>query len=97
LAFVSAKGEAAQVHFDLLDHDGERLGDPLVAQSRAASCAIRRSRDRNALVRLGITPGERFARMIETLFGLARRGHTNTKGMPNQPIGRLGHADEIAG
>jgi hypothetical protein len=35
--------------------------------------------------------------MIETLFGLARRGHTNTKGMPNQPIGRLGHADEIAG
>ena len=39
--------------------------------------------DRNARVRVEITPGERFAHMIETLFGLARLGHTNAKGMPN--------------
>jgi hypothetical protein len=30
-----------------------------------------------------VTPGERFAHMIETLFGLAREGHVNAKGMPN--------------
>ena len=30
-----------------------------------------------------ITPGERFAHMIETLFGLARLGHTNAKGLPD--------------
>jgi hypothetical protein len=30
-----------------------------------------------------ITPGERFAHMIETLYGLARLGHTNAKGMPS--------------
>jgi hypothetical protein len=34
-------------------------------------------------VRVEITPGERFAHMIETLFGLARLGHTNAKGMPH--------------
>jgi mannose-6-phosphate isomerase-like protein (cupin superfamily) len=39
--------------------------------------------DRDALVRVEITPGERFAHMIETLFGLARLGHTEAKGMPN--------------
>ena len=39
--------------------------------------------DRDALVRLEIAPGERFAHMIETLFGLARLDHTNAKGMPN--------------
>jgi quercetin dioxygenase-like cupin family protein len=39
--------------------------------------------DRDALVRVEVTPGERFAHMIETLFGLARLGHTNAKGMPN--------------
>ena len=39
--------------------------------------------DRDARVRVEITPGERFAHMIETLFGLARLGHTNAKGMPN--------------
>jgi quercetin dioxygenase-like cupin family protein len=39
--------------------------------------------DRDALVRVEITPGERFAHMIETLFGLARLGHTNAKGMPS--------------
>jgi mannose-6-phosphate isomerase-like protein (cupin superfamily) len=39
--------------------------------------------DRHALVRVEITPGHRFAHMVETLFGLARLGHTNAKGMPN--------------
>ena len=38
--------------------------------------------DRDARVRVEVTPGERFAHMIETLFGLARLGHTNAKGMP---------------
>jgi quercetin dioxygenase-like cupin family protein len=38
--------------------------------------------DRDARVRVEITPGERFAHMIETLFGLARLGHVNSKGMP---------------
>ena len=28
-----------------------------------------------------ITPGERFVHMIETFFGLARLGHTDSKGM----------------
>ena len=37
--------------------------------------------DRDARVRVEITPGERFAHMIETLFGLARLGHTNSRGM----------------
>ena len=39
--------------------------------------------DRDARVRVEITPGERFAHMAETLFGLARLGYTNAKGMPN--------------
>jgi hypothetical protein len=39
--------------------------------------------DRDARVRVEATPGERFAHVIETLFGLARLGHTNAKGMPN--------------
>jgi quercetin dioxygenase-like cupin family protein len=39
--------------------------------------------DRDARVRVEITPGERFAYMIETLYGLARLGHTNAKGMPH--------------
>jgi quercetin dioxygenase-like cupin family protein len=39
--------------------------------------------DRDARVRVEVTPGERFAHMIETLFGLARLGHTDAKGMPN--------------
>jgi quercetin dioxygenase-like cupin family protein len=39
--------------------------------------------DRDARVRVEITPGERFSHMVETLFGLARLGHTNNKGMPN--------------
>lgn len=39
--------------------------------------------ERNALVRVQITPGERFVHMIETFFGLARLGHTDEKGMPS--------------
>jgi len=37
----------------------------------------------DAVVRVEVTPGERFAHMIETLFGLAREGHVDRKGMPN--------------
>ena len=39
--------------------------------------------DRDALVRVEVTPGERFVLMIETFFGLARLGHTDDKGMPH--------------
>ena len=39
--------------------------------------------DVDAVVRVEITPGERFAHMIETLFGLAREGHVNKRGMPD--------------
>jgi quercetin dioxygenase-like cupin family protein len=39
--------------------------------------------DRDARVRVEAIPGERFAHVIETLFGLARLGHTNDKGMPD--------------
>jgi quercetin dioxygenase-like cupin family protein len=38
--------------------------------------------DRDARVRVEITPGERFVHMIETFFGLARLGYTDSKGMP---------------
>lgn len=38
---------------------------------------------RDALVRVEITPGLRFAHMIETLFGLGRQGYTDSKGMPS--------------
>ena len=37
----------------------------------------------DAVVRVEVTPGERFVHMLETLFGLAREGHVNAKGMPN--------------
>ncbi len=37
----------------------------------------------DAVVRVEVTPGARFAHMIETLFGLAREGHVNAKGMPD--------------
>jgi quercetin dioxygenase-like cupin family protein len=37
--------------------------------------------DRDARVRVEITPGERFVHMIETFFGLARLGFTDDKGM----------------
>ncbi len=39
--------------------------------------------DHDARVRVEITPGARFSHMVETLFGLARLGHTDDKGMPN--------------
>ena len=38
--------------------------------------------ERDARVRVEITPGERFLHMIETFFGLTRLGHTDSKGMP---------------
>lgn len=37
----------------------------------------------DAIVRVEVTPGERFAHMIETLLGLAREGHVNKRGMPH--------------
>jgi quercetin dioxygenase-like cupin family protein len=39
--------------------------------------------DHDARVRVEVIPGERFAHMIETLFGLATLGYTNAKGMPH--------------
>src|SRR6516225_11069898 len=39
--------------------------------------------DRDVRVRVEITPGERFMHMIETFFGLARLGHTDSKGLPD--------------
>jgi quercetin dioxygenase-like cupin family protein len=39
--------------------------------------------DRDARVRVEVTPGERFVHMLETLWGLARLGHTDTTGRPN--------------
>ncbi len=39
--------------------------------------------ERDARVRVEVTPGERFVHMIETLFGLARLGHTNGRGLPD--------------
>jgi len=38
--------------------------------------------DRDARVRVEITPAERFLHMIESFFGLARLGYTDSKGMP---------------
>ena len=37
----------------------------------------------DAIVRVEVTPGERFLHMIETLFGLAREGHVNRRGLPH--------------
>jgi quercetin dioxygenase-like cupin family protein len=39
--------------------------------------------DRDARVKVEVTPGERFVHMIETFFGLARLGHTDARGLPN--------------
>lgn len=39
--------------------------------------------DVDAVVRVEITPGERFIHMIETLFGLAREGHVDKRGLPD--------------
>jgi len=45
--------------------------------------------DRDARVRVEVTPGERFLYMIETFFGLARLGHTDAHGMPSLLQGAL--------
>ena len=37
----------------------------------------------DARVRVEVTPGERFLHMIETFFGLARLGFTDSNGMPS--------------
>ena len=39
--------------------------------------------DRDARVRAEITPGARIVHMVETIWGLARLGHTDTKGVPH--------------
>lgn len=39
--------------------------------------------DRDARVRVEVTPGARFAHMLETMFGLARLGYVDGQGMPN--------------
>ena len=39
--------------------------------------------DRDARVLVEVEPGERFAHMLETLFGLAELGHVDARGMPN--------------
>jgi mannose-6-phosphate isomerase-like protein (cupin superfamily) len=39
--------------------------------------------DEEAVARVWVSDGVRFLQMIETLFGLARDGHTNPKGMPD--------------
>jgi len=39
--------------------------------------------DYKTWVSVQITPGDRFAHMIETLYGLAQLGHTDAKGMPH--------------
>jgi quercetin dioxygenase-like cupin family protein len=51
--------------------------------------------DHDARVLVEITPGERFAHMIETLFGLARLGYTNSKGMPH-PLQLVAFAREFS-
>ena len=36
-----------------------------------------------ARIRAEITPGGRIVHMVETMWGLARLGHTNSKGVPH--------------
>jgi hypothetical protein len=55
----------------------------LTLQSLAPNGSSRISLSRDARVRVEMTPGERFAQMIETLFGLARLGYTDAKGLPH--------------
>src|ERR1700757_2575818 len=45
--------------------------------------------DRDARVRIEVTPGERFLHMLETFFGLARLGYTAANGMPSALQGAL--------
>lgn len=46
-------------------------------------------------VRVEVTPGERLMHMIETLFGLARLGHVDAKGLPD-PLQRALFAREFS-
>jgi quercetin dioxygenase-like cupin family protein len=39
--------------------------------------------EEEAVARVWVSDGTRFVHMIETLFGLARDGHTNAKGLPD--------------
>lgn len=39
--------------------------------------------EEEAVARVWVSDGVRFLQMIETLFGLARDGHTNAKGLPD--------------
>ena len=39
--------------------------------------------DKDARVRAEITPGARIVHLVETLWGLARLGHTNSQGTPH--------------
>lgn len=39
--------------------------------------------EEQAVARVWVSDGGRFLQMIETLFGLARDGHTNSKGLPD--------------
>lgn len=39
--------------------------------------------DEVSVARVWVSDGRRFLQMIETLFGLARDGHTNAKGLPD--------------
>ena len=39
--------------------------------------------ERGTLIKVYVSDGARFMMMIENLFGLARDGHTNEKGMPD--------------
>ena len=39
--------------------------------------------DVDARMRAEITPGARIVHMVETIWGLARLGHTDSKGMPH--------------
>ncbi len=48
-----------------------------------------------AVVRVEITPGDRFLEMIRTLFGLGVDGLTNAKGMP-RPLQLVAIGDEFA-
>jgi quercetin dioxygenase-like cupin family protein len=59
-----------------------RQGDPTVIEPGVWHDWWNAS-DHDTRVRVEITPGERFAYMIETFYGLARLGHTDLKGMPN--------------
>jgi mannose-6-phosphate isomerase-like protein (cupin superfamily) len=51
-----------------------------------------------AIVRVEVTPGDRFIEVIRTLFGLANDGRTNAKGMPGllQMVAIAAEFDDVA-